>query len=101
MDKVLFISFLRRFFLLIWGDEICGPERENFLLSFSLSLFSFLFQIVKNTVFHSIFHSIFSILPKIISTKYSVNLFILKLIGILSKKEKAYIFFFLILSKNL
>ena len=66
--KVLFISFPLRLFLLIWGDEICGPERENFLPGFSS-----LSQTVENTVFHSVFHSMFSIPPKITTTKHSVS----------------------------
>ena len=45
--KVLFISFPLRIFLPMWGDEICGPRRENFLSSFPLSLFSSLSQRVE------------------------------------------------------
>ena len=74
MDKVFFISFPLKLFLPIWGDEICGPGKENFLSGFPLSLFSSLSQIVENTVFHSIFHSMFSIPPKITPTKHSVSL---------------------------
>ena len=71
--KVLFISFPLKLFLPIWGEEICRPGRENFLVGFPLSLFSSLSQTVKNTVFHSVFHSMFSIPPKITPTKHSVN----------------------------
>ena len=71
--KVFFISFPLRLFLPIWGDEICGPKRENFLPGFPLSLFSSLSQTVENTVFHSIFHSMFSVSPKIAPTKHNVK----------------------------
>ena len=73
MDKVFFISFPLKLFLPIWGDEICEPGRENFLLGFPLSLFSSLSQTVENTVFHSVFRSMFSIPPKITPTKHSVS----------------------------
>ena len=71
--KVLFISFPLRLFLPIWGDEICGPDRENFLPGFPLSIFSSLSQTVENTIFHSVFRSMFSILSKITPTKHNVK----------------------------
>ena len=74
MDKVFFISFPLKLFLPIWGDEICGPGKENFFPGFPLSLFFSLSQIVENTVFHSIFCSMFSNPPKITPTKHSVSL---------------------------
>ena len=74
MDKVFFISFSLKLFLPIWGDEICGPGKENFFPGFPLSLFFSLSQIVENTVFHSIFCSMFSNPPKITPTKHSVSL---------------------------
>ena len=61
MAKVLWEHFLPRLFLLIWEDEICGPERENFLSGFPPFLFSLACQIVENTVFLSIFLPMFSI----------------------------------------
>ena len=61
MDKVFFISFPLSPFFPIWGDEICGSGRENFLPGFPLSLISSLSQTVENNVFHSIFPSMFSI----------------------------------------
>ena len=73
MDKVFFISFPFSIFFLIWGDKICGPGRENFLLGFPLSLFSPLSQTVENNVFYSVFPSMFSIPPKITPTKHSVS----------------------------
>ena len=73
MDKVFFISFPLKLFLPIWGDEICGPGKENFLPGFPLSLFSSLSQTVENTIFHSVFCSMFSIPSKITPTKHSVK----------------------------
>ena len=72
MDKVFFISFPLKLFLPIWGDEICGPGRENFLSGFPLFLFSSLSQTVENTVFYSVFRSMFSIL---FSTQFSTLCF--------------------------
>ena len=67
--KVLLISFPLKLVLPIWGDEICGRGRGNFLPGFPLSLFSSLSQTMENTVFHSMF----SILSKISPTKHSVK----------------------------
>ena len=65
--------FPLQIFLLIWEDENCGPERENFLPGFPSSPFSLLCQTVENTVFHPIFLPMFSIISIFTPTKHSAR----------------------------
>ena len=91
--KVSWEHFLSSLFLPIWEDEFCGPRRENFLLRFPSSQFSFFCKTVENTVFHPIVLPMFSIplnspQPNTVLVNYANDLTIKGFANLLFQREK-------------